>query len=266
MRPWKKLTTLICSAALLVAINQPLAAAPRIAPITSGPHLLGGVANGKWIDAETTAQQLSGGESYRVYTTAGQIGSGKGSAPEPGIFCYDLQVLRLNPEPKTAEFAAIGGTHNPLPRKLRTHSPNTTVYRQAVADLLRAKGIANPDVRITKIVRFDLEGDGVDEVVLSATRINPATPYHADAGDYSFVVLRKIINGKVQTLPIAQNYYPKATNDAPVSYTIPAIADFNGDGKLDIMVRESYFEGVGLGLYTVQGSKVTKVLSGGCGV
>ncbi|MBV9789715.1 MAG: VCBS repeat-containing protein [Chloroflexi bacterium] len=266
MRHWKKLTTLICSAGLLIGIHQPLAAAPRITPIASGPHLLGGVQNGKWIDAETTAQQLSGGESYRTYTTTGQIGSSKGSAAEPGIFCYGLQVLSLNPQPKTSEFAAIGGSHNPLPRKLRAHSINTPVYRQAVADLLRAQGIANPDVRITKIVRFDLEGDGVDEVVISATSAQLNTHFHAAAGDYSLVVLRKIINGKVQTLPIAQNYYPKATNDAPVSYTIPAIADFNGDGKLDIMVRESYFEGVGLGLYTVQGSKVAKVLGGGCGV
>ncbi|HEY0738345.1 MAG TPA: hypothetical protein VGD69_25730 [Herpetosiphonaceae bacterium] len=266
MLPWKKITTLIFSAVLLVGISQPLTAAPRIAPIVSGVHLLGGSQTGKWIDAETTAKQLSGGESYRIYTTAGQIGAGKGSAPDPGIFCYDLQVLRLNPEPSNHEFAAFGGTHNPLPRKLRAHSNSTAVYRQAVADLLRAKGIANPEVRITKIVRVDLEGDGVDEVVLSATRANLNTRFHADAGDYSFVVLRKIINGKVQTLPIAENYYPKASNDAPVSYSVPAIADFNGDGKLEIMTREGHFEGLGVALYTVQGSKITKVLSGYCGV
>ncbi|HEY0603337.1 MAG TPA: VCBS repeat-containing protein [Herpetosiphonaceae bacterium] len=266
MLPWKKLTTLIFSAALLVGITQPLAAAPRIAPIVSGVHLLGGSQNGKWIDAETTAKQLSGGESYRLYTTAGQIGTAKGAAPDPGIFCYDVQVVTLTPEPSNHEFAAFGGTHNPLPRKLRAHSPNTAVYRQAVTDILRAKGIANPDVRITKIVRVDLEGDGVDEVVLSATRANLNTRFHAAAGDYSFVVLRKIINGKVQTLPIAENYYPKASNAAPVSYSVPAIADFNGDGKLEIMTREGYFEGVGFGLYTVQGREVTKVLGGGCGV
>jgi hypothetical protein len=250
----------------LTMLSQPLAAAPRIAPIASGPYLLGGAENGKWIDAGATAKKLRGNERYRMYTTAGRIATGSGSVSAAEVICPDTWVVKWKPEPRAAEFVAFGGTHNPLPRKLRLHSPNTAVYRQAVADLLRAHGIANPDVRITKIVRVDLEGDGVEEVVLSATRLSITIPSVA-AGDYSLVVLRKIVNGKVQTIPLAENYFPQAKEFiAPHMFSVPAIADFNGDGRMEIMVNWNYYEGSGAELYTVQGNKVSVVLESGCGV
>ena len=262
----KPVIALIFAALLLTTLHQSLAAAPRIAPIVSGIYLLGGSENGKWIDAATTAKQLSSSDRYRVYTTAGQIGSGTATVSPSEDICTDTQFVRLKPEPKAKEFVAFGGTTNPLPRKPRLHNTSMAVYRQAVADILRAKGIAKPDVRITKIVRIDLEGDGVDEVVLSATRGNTSEP-SVKAGDYSLVVLRKVINGKVQTIPLAEEYHLKPIDfAAPNTYTVPAIADFNGDGKMEIMVNWSYYEGSGAELFTVQGNKVTNVLGSGCGV
>lgn len=265
--PFKKpIIALTLAALLLTALHQPLAAAPRIAPIVSGIYLLGGSQNGRWIDAATTAKQLTGAERYRIYTTSGQVGVGTATLSPSEEICADTQFIRLKPKPKAAEFVAFSGTTNPLPRKPRLHSNNTAVYRQAVADILRAKGIANPDVRITKIVRIDLEGDGVDEVVLSATRMNASIP-SVSVGDYSLVVLRKVVNGKVQTIPLAEEYHLKAIEfAAPNTFTVPAIADFNGDGKLEIMLNWNYYEGSGAELYTVQGTKVTMVLSSGCGV
>ncbi|HEX6288404.1 MAG TPA: hypothetical protein VFZ66_04395 [Herpetosiphonaceae bacterium] len=261
-----RLAGLIFAALLLTTLHQPIAAAPRITPIVGGGFLLGGSVNGKWIDAATTARQLRGNQRYRIYTTAGQIGTSTGKAKAVEVICPDMWQVEFKPYPSAAEFVAVGGTHNPLPRKPRLHSPNTAVYRQAVADILRAHGIANPDVRITKIVRIDLEGDGVDEVVISATRFSSQLP-SASAGDYSLVVLRKIINGKVQTIPIDENYYPKAEDFiAPNTFSVPAIVDANGDGTMEIMVNWGYYEGSGAELYSVQGSKVTGVLSGGCGV
>jgi hypothetical protein len=258
--------TLIFAALLLTAANQSLAAAPRIAPIVSGIYLLGGSQNGRWIDAATTARQLRGAERYRLYTTAGQIGSATATVAASEDICADTYFAKVTPKPQAAEFAAFGGTSNPLPRKLRLHSPTMAVYRQAVAELLRARGIANPDVRITKIVRVDLEGDGVDEVVLSASRVDQALP-SIKAGDYSLVVLRKIVNGKVQTIPLAEEYHLKpAEFGAPNIYSIPAIADFNGDGKMEILVNWNYYEGSGAELYAVQGNRVSQVLSSGCGV
>jgi ABC-type amino acid transport substrate-binding protein len=262
----KTLSLLIFAALLLSTTTQPLSAAPRIAPIVSGIYLLGGSENGKWIDAASTAKQLRAGDRYRVYTTAGPVGSGTATISNSEGICSDTYFVEMKPQPKATEFAAFGGTSNPLPRKLRLHSPTMAVYRQAVADVLRAHGISNPDVRITKIVRIDLEGDGVDEVVLSASRIDRALP-SVKAGDYSLVLLRKIINGKVQTIPLAEEYHLKPIDfAAPNIYSIPAIADFNGDGTMEIMVNWNYYEGSGAELYAVRGNSMTKVLSSGCGV
>jgi hypothetical protein len=264
MSLWKKIVSLTSATLLLASIHQ-ASAAPRIVPIVSGQYLLGGAEKGKWIDAATTARQLRGGERYRIYTLAGQIGTSAGVVKAAEVICPETHFATFKPQPKVRAFVALGAAHNPLPRKPQVLNPNSAVYRQAVAEILRAQGIANPDVRITKIVRIDLEGDGVDEVVLSATQISDNDP-DADAGDYSLVMLRKIINGKVQTIPIAENYYPKAEDfAAPSEFSIPAIADFNRDGTMEIMLNWSYYEGAGAELYTVQGSKLTKVLSSGCG-
>jgi hypothetical protein len=266
MPGWKTAITLTIAVLLFAAVSQPSSAATPITPIASGIYLLGGVQQGKWIDAAATARQLRGGERYRIYTTTGQAGVSAGTVSASEDICADTWFIKLKPQPRDSEFVAFGGTHNPLPRKPRLFNPNSAVYRQAVADILRAHGIANPDVRITKLVRVDLEGDGVDEVVMSATRLSTNNPA-VNAGDYSLVVVRKIVNGKVQTITLGENYYPKAQSFvAPNTFTIPAIADFNGDGKLEIMVNWGYYEGSGAELYSIQGSRATNVLSSGCGV
>ena len=43
------------------------------------------------------------------------------------------------------------------------------VYVEAVRDFLKTKGIEEPKVKIDNIIRVDLDGDGEDEVLISAT-------------------------------------------------------------------------------------------------
>lgn len=245
-------------------------AAVPIAPIIDGDNswLLGGVQGGRWLDAKTTAASLRGGERYRLVNAAGVIGRTTASKPESaGAPCEDTLLTTLKPAPRIKNALAIGGAWNPLPRAPRPISPRYSVYRNAVADMLRAQGIAQPDVRLTKVQRLDLEGDGVDEVLISATRLNENRPTpRINAGDYSLVVLRKLINGQVKTLTLAADYYPQAQEfGAPNEYTIPAVLDLNGDGKLEIVVASQYYEGSATTVYAISGTTVTSVLEAGCG-
>jgi hypothetical protein len=43
------------------------------------------------------------------------------------------------------------------------------VYVKAVRDFLNARGVADPKVQITRVLRVDLEGNGEEEVLISAT-------------------------------------------------------------------------------------------------
>ena len=122
-------------------------------------------------------------------------------------------------------------------------------------------------MQLTRILRVDLEGDGVDEVLLAASYsasgdLLPSTA----AGDYSLVALRTLVGGAVQTTIIDQDIYLTAAEfAAPTEFALRGVADLNGDGTLEVLVDYGYYEGNGLTVYAVAGSAVTAVLGAGCG-
>ena len=61
---------------------------------------------------------------------------------------------------------------------------------------MRQKGFARPEVHITSVLRVDLDGDGQEEVLVSAT--TPHTLSKITRPYYSLVMLRKIIQGTVK--------------------------------------------------------------------
>ena len=231
--------------------------------------LLGGSRDTVWLDAAETARQMRGGEAYRLYTLDGYVGPTGGAAPRsdgPGP-CEDLFLVDLVTKPDIEDYVAVGGDWKARPRASVAVSTQTGVYRTAIRDLLRANGIAQPDVRLTQIVRVDLEGDGVDDVLISATRlVDSARSPQVVAGDYSLLVLRKLIAGKVETIIVEADYYlMDNTFTAPQEYTVANILDLNGDGRMEIVVDSSYYEGIATLAYTVTNCEVRVVVGAGCG-
>jgi len=145
-----------------------------------------------------------------------------------------------------------------------------SVYVEAVRDFLKSHGIADPKVRITLILRIDLEGDGEDEVLINATNYfsrRDEVPMHAPKrGSYSIVMLRRVVAGKVQTQLLAGELYSKAdASNAPNIYKIPAVLDLNGDGKLEVIVHSFYYEGGQTTIYRCEPDKIEAALSVECG-
>jgi hypothetical protein len=245
----------------------------ELAPIAIGAYIMGGVQNGQWLDSATTGVKLSGGELYTTYDTKGVRGTAVGGKPntEFRLPCTRTAFVSFTPQPTIAYTVAVGGGWDALPR-LASEIPTTNaVYRKAIADLLRARGIQNPDVRLTRVLRVDIEGDGTDEVLIGAHRFDYAT---AAAGDYSLVVLQKVVKGKVVTIPIAENIYPVTQKPypapqepiSPYEYTLLGTFDLNGDGRLEVIVPYIYYEGNGVEVFAINGTNVQSVLWGGCGV
>ena len=64
---------------------------------------------------------------------------------------------------------ALAAPWNALPRKARDPGCDQQVYVDAARDFLKTKGIEKPKVKIDNIIRVDLDGDGEEEVLISAT-------------------------------------------------------------------------------------------------
>ena len=196
---------------------------------------------------------------------------GKPAKGEEGP-CSDTWYTTLAPFPAgRGSLVAVGGPWNAMPRRLKIANPEAQVYREAAAEILKSKGIANPNVNLTQVLNVDLDGDGVEEVLVSATNYARFTPEggltpDARAGDYSLVFLRKVIQGKVVTKIITGEYYPKAKKfTGPAEHRIIGVLDLNGDGSLEIVLSGRYYEGDWVEAYRVDGAKIIKLFSMGCG-
>ncbi|MBU4354671.1 MAG: VCBS repeat-containing protein [Proteobacteria bacterium] len=233
--------------------------------------LLGGKMNDRWLKPKEMAELLQGGETYRLYTLTRFIGNASGSKPEKsgkpgGSPEYVVQMAPL-PVPQK-EIIAIGGQWDALPRVPRRTNPDQVVYKEAVAEVLKKKGLKNPKIKITQVVRIDLDGDGVEEVLITADTYGDKLYRHLQKrGSYSLVLLRKVINGKVETLVIEEDYFPSPREyGVPYRYWVGAVLDVDGDGVMEIVLHAMYYEGGWTSVYRVEGNKVEQVLVAGWGV
>ena len=61
----------------------------------------------------------------------------------------------------------LAAAWNALPRKPVLPDSTQSVYVEAIRDFLKSRGIADPKVQITRVVRVDLEGNGEEEVLIA---------------------------------------------------------------------------------------------------
>lgn len=261
------------STAIAVALCacSEVAAADEPHPIVQGQsgYLFGMRAGGKWLEGAKTAPLLQEGTVYRMFTLTAEVGGATGgkakSVEEP---CPDTLGIELPPKPDD-EVIALAASWNPMPRKPRLGDNTQDVYVRAVREFLAGRGLPEAKVKITQIVRVDLDGDGEDEVLISATDYGEqrdGIPNAARAGNYSFVLVRRVVGAKVNTQLLGGEFYPKAkVFNAPSAYTILAVLDVDGDGKMEVIVDASYYEGGEAMIFTFAGAKPRKVLSVGCG-
>ena len=233
-------------------------------------YVIGGQANGRWLKSEAAGKRLTALKtSYRVFNLNGAAGTVSAAAAAPNTdVCPDVWLQKITPQPALEKDAiGVNAAWDPIPRKAKKTDVTQEVYVEAVRELLKGKGIASPKVKITQLLRVDLEGDGEDEVILSATNYaNAGEAIAPKAGDYSFVALRRVVKGKVQTQIIGGDFYPKvAENAAPDTYKIAGLLDLNGDGKLEVIIHTTYYEGGGTQVWQLQKDKLVQVLRVDCG-
>ena len=266
----------VVAALLMCAGVSPATDLHPIVEVESG-FLFGAISDGKWIKAGRTAKLLTQKTTYRVYGLTQALGEAKGGKPKAvEDVCTDTLSVSLSPKPEEGVIA-LAAPWNALPRKPQVIDSTQKIYVDAVREFLETKEIKQPEVKIDNILRVDLDGDGEEEVLISATnyfRKDESVPMRSPAASYSMVLLRRVVAGKVETQLIVGEFYPKAYPkaaqeegrfDAPNAYKVIATLDLDGDGKMEVVINSHYYEGGETTIYRCDPKKVEALLSVACG-
>ncbi|MBQ8743635.1 MAG: hypothetical protein IJZ18_00420 [Mailhella sp.] len=270
-----------------------------------GNILLGGwTPQDGWVSAEQLQNgerfqplHIWGGEQCRVFGLDGLKGEGvisalhsdhPGEVPGamPGVPSFDTHT----PEgviKAPSGLLTILCPWDVQPRKATVMKTGNATYQGIVKRFLAAQGLNVETPKLAQLFKIDLEGDGVDEVLICAQNIagrNEASfepdlpliteagvPQAAQPGAYSLLLLRKIVAGKVLELPLHAFVSPLGSAPVDDDWTPPVIAklcqfaDLNGDGVLEIIAATAHYEGHAYHAFEVKGGEVREVLTMGIG-
>ncbi|HKY47763.1 MAG TPA: VCBS repeat-containing protein [Acidimicrobiia bacterium] len=242
-------------------------AGPGSVPVVASRYGLMGWWSDGWVVPETLDEiPLSGGEEFQVVMLDQPITAAVGASPS---LCEPSQtpVLDFDP-PLPGEFAepgalAVRADWELRPSPVRVEADLNNEHIEAVTEVLMSLGIESEPVLFQQIAA-DIDADGNDEIVIVSKSL--PDDLFGRPGDYSVVVMRKMIEGDWQTA-ILETSLGEPDSPYVLSHSISAIADLNGDGRMEIAVDASYYEGSGSAAYEYVNDDVgpEPVLGGGCG-
>lgn len=162
---------------------------------------------------------------------------------------------------------AVAGVADPRPRPVEVLDPANPDYREAARAVVADMGVDDPDPTVGQVVRADVDGDGVAEVVVVAERLSDGG-LPGEAGEYSVVFLRRVRGGAVQNVVLADSIAGTGPDQTQAvdAYRVGALADLNGDGRMEVVVHYRYYEGSGTTVFDLgDDGNVLPVLQTGCG-
>lgn len=231
--------------------------------VTVDEMVLGWWDGSTWVetaDVEADVPPIAG-ETLRSVDGLPDVTAGEPLAscmPEAGVVNWWLDGL---------EGVRASGSHDLQPRPFEVIGA-ADAHVEAIRAVLDAEGVdPSVPVEIAQVTRLDIEGDGVDEVVIEAQRF-PDGPLFGliDEGHYSIIVLRRVVaddsvenitlHAGIADLEQAGQYVLRVDLAGPI--------DVNGDGAYELASRWSYYEGGGVSLFEL-GAEPAEVLVAGCG-
>ena len=263
--------------------------------------LLGGHFNGKWVAAKKLMESDRipyQGQPSLVYGPGGLEGRGEVARvlreedrPFPSTDGLVVKTDRGREFDEGSARLAMSGGWNAVPRQPLVMSPDNGTYRDIVRKYLERHGLPGVNPQMVQLMKVDLEGDGVDEIIICAQNIVPANtgafnwdlgwplvttgmgfPTGSYRGNYSLVLLRKIVNGQVREIPLVSFIALKdgtpedAEQVSPPLAKVCQLADLDGDGVLEIIVANNYYEGYAYEVFAIKGGEAVRVLDNGAGV
>lgn len=237
--------------------------------VTTSFGALGWWDGSSWLDAEAEGTlPVSGGEDYQVVRLdeiARTTGGPQTTVCEPlelvGVELADPELLGEFPGPYGLAVSAPW----PLQPYLFEETGDDGTYAGFARELLASRGLEVDNPAIKQVIRTDLEGDGVNEVLVVAEEVT--TGFLLEEGDYSIAFLRKVIEGEVQTAVLGDTVVLGEEDRFAGAHSIGGVADLNGDEKMEIITNAAFFEGFNVAVWEYVNDDLgpVKVLETGCG-
>ena len=271
MRPF------VLAAALLLAAPPALADEGYLQALSDGQPLclIASVSAGEVAaipDPEIETPPDIGLRDWTLATLAGLAGAAQGSAPLLGeCGCLMQPQVSLAPQPDLPGLALAANLPLAPAAKLQVLPTDSAAYVKAARAWLDEQGLGKAPVRLTHVLRTDLEGDGVDEVLLAgAYNIRAVEGADMQVGRYAFLLLRRLVGGQVVTTDLESYVDPapyamEQLIEGLIALEPVAVLDVNGDGVAEVAVGVWLHEGLAVTLYQLRDDRLQAVAECGCG-
>ncbi len=219
--------------------------------IVTGFGALGWWDGSDWVRAEDEgALPVVGGEDYQIVVVGLQAtttGGPQALVCEPlfnlGVVLANEELLGEWPGPYGV---AISAPWDLQPNLFEPFADDGT-FAAIAAGLLAERGLDVADPVIKQLFRTDLEGDGLNEILVVAEDITGG--FLPEVGDYSIIFMQKVIQGDVQTAVLGDSVVTDPEGSFVVGFSVGAVADLSGDGQMEIIVDSAFFEGLGVDVW-----------------
>lgn len=178
--------------------------------------------------------------------------------------------IDLAPAERWLAYRAVGvlGEWDVQPRAVAVVGLDPPDYQRAGEALVAADGIDPSGGDVTQVVRADLDGDGIEEVLYTFERQIDTTGMGV-VGDFSYVIARLPgADGVVRQQVLFRHVVPDPAVvllPDPQRARVAAVADLNGDGVMEVAIAAVYWESAGITVFELQGGSLEAVMASGCG-
>ncbi|MDD4113774.1 MAG: hypothetical protein PHC56_12215 [Herbinix sp.] len=251
-------------------------------PVLVQDLLIGGLNKGEWMYYDefynSGAVNFEGYE-YDVYSNNSKIATAKGSLPMNWMtgdtllgteYEFDYYIIELYENDNMIDGfdIALKADWDLFPRLYNEDYSENALYTDLVKTYLIESGLENPETTVKQSIKVDLEGDGTDEFLIYADNMIEDNFSEVKKGDNSVLIFRKYQDGKAidQVLDqyiITEN--PEYSSPYRLLFNVDTIADLDGDGTMEVIVKNWYYEGIGWSIYKLKDNKLELVASNGIG-
>lgn len=241
-----------------------LALAPLPPTLVVDRYVVGARVGGKWSPVE-----IGKGWKSRPPATLREIGVGRLGQTFSARFTDEEvpQGVYLAGDRSIENGILIGGATPRVPRRTTELPKVSTVYAGVLRRYLDTHGLKGAKTRITRIVQVDLDGDGTREILIEARNRDDldsrGLTVNFGPTDYSVVLLRALRGGRVTETALAPGRTPAADG---LVRKLRAIADVDGDGRMEVVLSYSAWEAFGGALWNYRAGTPRLLVEDGSGV